>query len=81
MKIPIIDIGNSKGIILGKTLLERYEFGDNLEVIMKHDHIVLKSAGVPRQGWDEAFMKMHEMGEDRLLDDDVLDDDIIEEWK
>lgn len=81
MKIQIIDIGNSKGIILGKTLLERYSFGDKLEVIMKHDHIELRPAKSPREGWEDQFKKMHQNGDDRLLIDTIGDDDFIEEWK
>lgn len=80
MKIPIIDIGNSKGIILGKTLLERYGFGDKLEVIMKQDHIELKPTKSPREGWEEQFKLMHQNGDDRLLIDNIEDDDFLEEW-
>ena len=91
MKIPIIRIGNSKGIILSKTLIERYGFGEKIEITMKTNHLELKPLSVPRHGWDEAFKQMHERGDDRLLDndvldgdvldDDVLDDDLREEWK
>lgn len=81
MEITIIKVGNSKGIILPKTLLERYGFGDKLEVTMKQDHIEIKPTKSPREGWEEEFKLMHEKGDDRLLDFDILDDDIFEEWK
>ena len=81
MEVQIIRIGNSKGIILSKTILERYGFVDIIEIEMKQEHLELKPVIPPRQGWDEAFRKMHELGDDRLLIDDVLDDDLFEEWE
>lgn len=81
MEVTIINVGNSKGILLSKTILEKYGFVEKIELVMKQDHLELKPVKPPRQGWDEAFKEMHEKGEDRLLDDDVLDDDLWEEWK
>jgi antitoxin MazE len=86
MEIPLIKIGNSKGILLSKTLIERYGFGEKIEILMNQDHLELRPLSLPRQGWDEAFKQMHEQGDDKLLDDDVLDDDVLdndlaEGWK
>ena len=80
MEVPIIKIGNSKGIILSKTILEEYGFEDKIEIMMEENHIVLKPVTPPRQGWDEAFKEMHERGDDELFNDDILDDDVIEPW-
>ena len=81
MEVPIINIGNSKGILLSKTILEKYGFEEKIELVMKENHLELKPVKPPRQGWDEAFKEMHERGEDRLLDNDILDDDLIEDWE
>jgi len=81
MEVALINVGNSKGIILSKTILEKYGFVEKIELVMKQDHLELLPLKPPRQGWDKAFKEMHERGEDRLLDDDVLDDDLWEEWK
>ncbi|MEA3462983.1 MAG: AbrB/MazE/SpoVT family DNA-binding domain-containing protein [Bacteroidota bacterium] len=81
MEVPIINIGNSKGILLSKTILEKYGFEDKIELVMKENHLELKPVTPPRQGWDEAFKEMHERGDDELLIDDVLDDDFFEEWE
>lgn len=80
MEVTIINVGNSKGILLSKTILEKYGFVEKIELIMKQDHLELLPVKPPRQDWDEAFKEMHERGEDELLFDDILDDDIIEEW-
>lgn len=81
MEVPVIKIGNSKGILLKKTILERYSIGEKIEIIMKQGHIELKPVSPPRQGWDKAFKEMHESGDDELIGDDILDDDLFDEWE
>ena len=81
MKIPLIRIGNSKGIVLSKTLIERYGFKEEIELRMNRDSLELKPVSSPRQGWDGAFLQMHKQGDDVMHDGDILDDDILEEWK
>ncbi|MEZ4987148.1 MAG: AbrB/MazE/SpoVT family DNA-binding domain-containing protein [Saprospiraceae bacterium] len=44
MEIPIISIGNSKGIRLPKTILEQYEMSDTLEMILEEGRIILTPA-------------------------------------
>ena len=81
MQVSIIDIGNSKGIRLAKTLLERYEIKDKVELILEKGRIILKPISKPRQGWEKSFQKMHENGDDKLLIKDVFIDENFEEWK
>jgi antitoxin MazE len=80
MQLPVIKIGNSKGIRLSKSLLERYNIRDRVELILEKGRIILKPVPEPRQGWDEAFRQMHSNGEDDLLIPDVFDDETTEEW-
>jgi len=81
MNIPIIPIGNSKGIRLSKTILEKYSIQDSLEIILEEDYIVLKPSTQAREGWDLAFKKMNEEGDDQLLLPDLFEDENLEEWK
>ena len=81
MNIPVIPIGNSKGIRLSKTILEKYSIQDSLEIILEEDYIVLKPSTQAREGWDQAFKKMNEEGDDQLLLPDLFDDENLEEWK
>jgi antitoxin MazE len=81
MNIPVIPIGNSKGIRLSKTILEKYSIQDRLEIILEEDYIVLKPSTQPREGWDQAFKKMNEEGDDQLLLPDLFEDENLEEWK
>ena len=80
MDIPIIKVGNSKGIRLSKTLLDKYDIKDTLELILEEGYIILKPKTVPRKGWDDAFRIMHETNEDKLLIPDVFEDENFEEW-
>ncbi|MCR9173471.1 MAG: AbrB/MazE/SpoVT family DNA-binding domain-containing protein [bacterium] len=80
MEISIIKIGNSKGFRLSKTILERYNITDKVEMILEKGQIILRPISEPRKGWDKAFKKMHEEGDDELLFNDVFDDENFDEW-
>ncbi len=80
MEISVIKIGNSKGFRLPKALLEKYDIRDKVELILEKGFIVLKPVQTPRKGWEEAFKKMHEKGDDKLLMDDVFEEENPEEW-
>jgi len=81
MQVSIIDIGNSKGIRLTKSLLEKYDIKDKVELILEKGRIILKPVSKPRQGWEKSFRQMRENGDDRLLIDDIFSDENLEEWK
>lgn len=67
MQVSVVQIGNSKGIRLSKTLLEKYHITDKVELILEKDCIVLKPFAEPRKNWEEAFAEMHQNGDDKLL--------------
>ena len=81
MDISVISIGNSKGIRLTKTLIEKYNIKDTVELILEKGYIVLKPKQTPRKGWEKAFKKMNENGDDVLLMNDVFEDENLDEWK
>ena len=80
MELSVISIGNSKGIRLTKTILEKYNITDTVELILEKGYIILKPKTVPRKGWEESFKKMNENGDDAALIDDVFADENPEEW-
>jgi antitoxin MazE len=79
MDINIIPIGNSKGIRLSKTILEKYQITDSIEMILEEDQIILKPNQL-RKGWEKQFKKMHDAGDDSMLIPDVFEDENLEEW-
>ncbi len=81
MDISLISIGNSKGIRLSKTILEKYNIQDTIELILEKGYIILKPKTKARRGWEKSFKKMHENGDDKLFVSDVFKDEDFEEWK
>lgn len=75
MQISIVQIGNSKGIRLAKSILEQYKIEDKVELILKEEYLILKPIPKARDGWDEAFQLMNQNGDDKLLIDDFFEDE------
>lgn len=80
MDVSVIQIGNSKGIRLGKALLDRYNIRDKVELIFEKGYIILKPKATPRKGWEKAFKQMRQNGDDKPLMDDIFEDENLEEW-
>lgn len=81
MEVSVIKIGNSRGIRFSKTILEKYNIRDRVELVLEKGQIVIRPLSKPRSGWDKAFMEMHANGDDQLLVDDVFEDESHDEWK
>ena len=75
METAIIKIGNSKGLRLSKTILEKYNIKDKIEIILERERIILKPIKAPRQNWEKAFEKMRKANDDKMLMNDVFDDE------
>ena len=80
MDVSVIQIGNSKGIRLSKTLLEKYNIQDTVELIMEKGYFIVKPKISPRKGWEKAFKKMNDNDDDKPLMSDVFEDESFEEW-
>ena len=80
MEVSVIKIGNSRGIRLSKTMLEKYNIQDSVNITLEDDQIVIKPVSKPRKGWGMAFKQMAKDGDDNLLIDDVFNDENLEEW-
>lgn len=82
MQTSIIQIGNSKGLILPADFLKSLNLGLKSLVSVTTDNGVIVIKPVTRVGWAAAAASCHEKGEDNLVIPDVLNDDkfIEEEW-
>lgn len=80
LKMPIIQIGGSKGIRIPKKILEECHITDSVTATVEDGRIILVPEAKPRQGWAEAAKKMRKAKEDALLIDDRLDLH-LEEWE
>ena len=81
METSIIKIGNSKGLRLSKSILDKYNIKEKVEIILEKGRIILKPIETPRKNWETAFQKMHLENDDQLLVNDVFDNETFEEWK
>lgn len=78
IKIPIVQIGSSKGIRIPKKILNRLGMKDSAIATITDDSITIRADVKPRDGWEEDFKRCHDLGEDELLIPDDLDADL---WK
>jgi len=80
MRSKVIKIGNSKGLILSKTILEKYEIGHEVNIKLQEDYLIIEPVSKPREGWDEQFKKAKSKEEKELLIPDVFEDEELLEW-
>ena len=78
MRVPIVPIGNSKGIRLSKTIIEKYDLKDTVELILDDNFLIIKPVVNPRHDWEKAFKAMHDNGDDKLIIEDVFEDENFE---
>lgn len=71
MKVNVVRIGNSRGIRIPKTILDQCRVTDAMELEVQGNQLLLRPATGPRTGWDDAFRRMHQQGDDQLLDQDA----------
>ena len=73
MKIKVVKIGNSRGVRIPKILLRQTCIDEEVDLEVKNNQIILKPiVRPPRFGWNAAFAKMAELGDDKLLDKESL---------
>ena len=67
MKAELVQIGNSRGIRIPKSLIEQCALGDTVELRVENDCLVISSERKPRQSWEEAFRAAGPAVHDELL--------------
>ncbi len=76
MKAKLIAIGNSKGVRIPRAVLEQCglngegsgKVNGEVEMDVRDGVIVIRPVRSARQGWEEAFAKMRQRGDDKLPD-------------
>lgn len=68
VRARIVRIGNSKGIRIPKPLIQQTGLGDEVEIIVKNNTLVIARVERPRAHWSEAFRAMVERHDDTLID-------------
>lgn len=83
MRIPVVPIGNSKGIRIPKAILDQMNITEQVDLEVEENRILLSPVKEnPRAGWEDAFRRMHEAKEDRLMLEEVAEPEDAEfEWE
>ncbi len=68
MKAKVIKIGNSKGIRIPKPMLQECGLGEEVELVVKEEKIIIYPINKVRGGWEEAYKNMADIGDDDLID-------------
>lgn len=71
MKSKIVKIGNSRGIRIPKPLIEEAGLGEEVEIQVEGNRLIIAPAGRVRVDWAASFQKMARRDHDALMDDDV----------
>ena len=82
MKTHLIQIGNSKGIRIPKSLIEQYQLSGEIELIPSKTGLLITSSLKPRDGWDETFKNYApvQKGSDDLTWQSISNKFDNEEW-
>lgn len=71
MKARVVRIGDSKAIRIPKSLVEQTRVGEEVDIQVEGDRLIIALASRPRSGWASAFAKMARSGDDAMLDSDA----------
>ena len=78
MKTSVVPLNDSFGMILSQLLSEHYHIRDKVQLILEKDCIIIKPVHKPRQGWEQAFVLMHQRGDDKLLINDLFKEENLD---
>ena len=77
MRARVIKIGNSQGLRIPKPILEQTGIIDDVEIEVEKNQIIIRPVRNVRDGWDDAFKVMGQMGDDEPI---IADDSFSHSW-
>jgi antitoxin MazE len=81
MILPIVKIGNSRGLRLPKGVLDEYHMEKEVDMQPTKDGLLIRpKKAKARQNWSRQFQTMAARGEDKLLIPDAVDLD-TKDWE
>lgn len=81
MKTRLVRIGNSRGVVLPKPMIEETGLSDEVELRLHKGAIVVMPVREPRSGWAEAAKLLRERGQDYLPEPPTATLFDEEEWQ
>jgi antitoxin MazE len=83
MRTKLRKIGNSKGITLSKSLLEQYQFEEEVEIVIQENGLLIMPVKAkPREEWEKQFKTAIKNGQkpDKAMLDGFSNQFDKEEW-
>jgi antitoxin MazE len=81
MEANLINVGNSKGIIIPSKFLKLLGISGSVEIVIVDNNMVVSAiSNAPRKGWEDSFKLMRKNGDDTLLFEDDFNDNDLNEW-
>ena len=80
MRTVIRRIGNSKGIVLPKKMIDPYHLSGEVELIMAPNHIQIHPVVSRRADWENRFQEAKSLEDKENLLDDFSNDFDCDEW-
>lgn len=82
METNIINVGNSKGIIIPAKLLKIFGFENVVNVEVEEGKLVISPSKKPRDGWDKMIKnEIEKNGVANQLIPDFFEDEDNNDWK
>lgn len=73
-ELKLVKIGNSKGIRIPKSILQKYGFTDSIQIEEKDDGILLHSSKSSKLSWEDTYKAIRSENEDWSDFDNTLQD-------
>jgi antitoxin MazE len=70
VKTRLVRIGNLLEIRIPKEFVQQAGIGEEVDICIEKNSLVIRSAAKTRAGWAVAFVAMAKSGDDAMLDDD-----------
>lgn len=81
MLVSVIQIGNSRGIRIPKSILQQLNIEESVELEIHDKELLLRPIyKKPRENWKESFKEMHDNGDDKISIDD-FDEQVDFQWE
>ncbi len=83
VKARIVKMGNSKGVRIPKTILEQLGLGEEVELSVHENQLVIRPGRKAREDWEKQFEQMARRGDDRLLGEQAVSTSEwdVDEWE
>jgi len=81
MKTELIRIGNSRGIRIPKPVIEQCGFGDEVDLRVENECLIISPERRARAGWEEKFRSAGSPGKDGLLLDTAENEFDRKDWR